>query len=225
MWPAAPEAAPARIVQGGLYVSKAPSQLKYWNRNKNAKTPEQMLAGTQLRAEWKCPKCSHEWQAQVARRVQQDSGCPRCSSKLGRRTIQPTVEEAQHELLLERDYQRNAVDNIHPSTTTLGSRKLVHWVCHNCPKGQLHLYQMTPNYRTNRQRAGCPYCAGKQVCKCNSLQTHYPMVSSEWDFAKNDLTPAQVTSKSNQLVWWENPVRGCWMQQIYGRTDSRRNPK
>ena len=213
------------VCQHNSLATKAPGQTRYWNHDKNAKTPEQTLAGTNFSAAWKCPTCNHEWQAQVAQRVQKDSGCPRCSSKIGRRTKQPTFEASQHQLLLEWDYERNAADGIHPQNTTLGSRKLVHWVCHRCLAGQLHLYQMTPNDRTNRQRAGCPYCAGKQVCKCNSLQSHYPMVSSEWDFAKNDLTPAQVTSRSSQLVWWENSVRGSWVQQISGRTSSRLNPE
>jgi hypothetical protein len=218
------------VCQHNSLATKAPNQLKYWNQGKNAKTPEQTLAGSNLRAEWKCPTCSHEWQAQVACRVQQDSGCPRCSSKLGRRTIQPTFEEAQHELLLEWDYERNAADGIHPSTTTLGSQKLVHWVCHNCPKGQLHLYQMVPNNRirkrgSGRRGSGCPYCAGQQVCKCNSLQTHYPMLSSEWDFARNDMTPAQVTTRSSQVVWWNSSVRGSWAQRIHGRTHPHLNPK
>ncbi len=122
------------------------------------------------------------------------------------------------------DYERNAADGIHPNNTTLGSSKLVHWVCHNCPEGQLHLYQMMPNHCTQRQGSGCPYCAGKRVCKCNSLQTHYPMVSSEWDFARNDLMLAQVTSRSHQVVWWVNSVRGSWAQHKNG-THPHLNPK
>ncbi len=51
------------------------------------------------------------------------------------------------------------------------------------------------------------------------------MVSSEWDFAKNDLTPSQVTSRSDQLVWWKNPVRGSWVQKVAERTNPRLNPK
>jgi len=57
---------------------------------------------------------------------------------------QPTFEAAQHPLLLEWDYECNLKDGIHPSSTTLGSNKLVHWVCQKCPKGQLHQYQMRP---------------------------------------------------------------------------------
>jgi len=215
-----------KVCEHNSLATKGPSQLKYWNQGKNAKTPEQMLAGSNLRAEWKCPICSHEWQAQVAHRVQNDSGCPLCNNQaLGRKTKQPTFEAAQHQLLREWDYEHNAAYGIHPNNTTLGSNKLVHWDCQKCPKGQLHRYQMRACDRTSKRFSGCPYCAGHQVCKCNSLKTHYPMVSSEWDFARNDLTPAQVTSRSNQLVWWENPVRGSWAQRIYERTAPGLNPK
>ncbi|DBA82286.1 TPA: hypothetical protein ACH3X2_000552 [Trebouxia sp. C0005] len=178
------------VCQHSSLATKAPRQTRYWNHDKNLKTPEQTLAGTHFRAEWKCPNCSYEWQASVGPRVQNDSGCPRCSSKLAKRTKQPTFEGAKHQLLLEWDYERNAADGIYPHDTTLGSVKLVHWVCRKCREGKLHLFRMTANDRTSKQRQGCPYCAGKQVCKCNSLQTRYPMVSSEWDFARNDMTPA-----------------------------------
>jgi len=214
------------VCQHSSLATKALRQTRYWNHDKNAKTPGQMLAGSDCRAEWKCPICSREWQAQVARRVQYDSGCPRCSDKtLGRKKTQPTFEAAQHQLLREWDYEYNLKDGFYPHNTTLDSKKLVHWVCHNCPRGKLHLYQMTPNHRSNRQGAGCPYCAGRRVCECNSLQTHYPMLSSEWDFARNDLTPAQVTSRSHQVVWWVNSVRGSWAQQIDERTHPQLNPK
>ncbi len=147
---------------------------------------------------------------------------------LERKTKQPTFEAAQlsvSHLLREWDYERSAADGIHPNNNTLGSNKLVHWDCQKCPKGQLHQYQMPACDRTSTRFQGCPYCAGHQVCKCNSLKTLYPMVSSEWDFARNDLTPAQVTSQSHQVIWWVNPVRGTWAQAVRGRTDSRWNPK
>ncbi|DBA82299.1 TPA: hypothetical protein ACH3X2_000565 [Trebouxia sp. C0005] len=215
------------VCQHSSLATKAPRQAKFWNHDKNAKTPEQTLAGTNLRAEWKCPICSHEWQAQVAACVRDDSGCPCCNrfGSVGNSHKQPTFEAAQHPLLLEWDYKRNTQESIHPQNTTLGSQKLVHWVYHKCPQGQPHLFCMTPNNRTNRRIKGCPYCAGKQVCECNSLQTRYPMVSAEWDFAKNDLTPAQVTFGTSRSVWWVNPVRGSWAQRIDERTDSQRNPK
>ncbi len=153
-----------------------------------------MLAGSSYRAEWKCPTCCHEWQAPVVQRVIHDSGCPRCNKNGGNNNTQPTFVQRNTLCCLRWDFERNSKDGMYPSNITLGSQKMVHWVCHKCPEGQLHLYQMTPNDCTNRQRAGCPCCVGMQVCECNSLQTRYPMISSAGDFARNDMTPAHVTS-------------------------------
>ena len=100
------------------------------------------------------------------------------------------------------EYEHNPKDGLYSHNTTLGSKKLVHWVCHKCPQGKLHLYQMTPNDNTNRQEAGSPYCAGRRVCECNSLQSHDTMLCLVWDFARNDITPAQITSRSHQVVGW-----------------------
>ena len=175
------EAPNVHIVKGNQFVSTAhllPRDLdkkKSRNNDKN-ETPEQTLASSNFRAEWKCPACSHEWQGQVAGRVRNDCGCPHCNktSCIGNKNSQPTFEAAQHQLLLEWDYERNAADGIHPNTTTLGSKQLVHWVCHNCPKGQLHLYQMTASNRTRRTPSGCPYCSGRQAfaCKVMTQQSH-----------------------------------------------------
>ncbi|DBA82272.1 TPA: hypothetical protein ACH3X2_000540 [Trebouxia sp. C0005] len=211
------------VCQHSSLATKAPRQIRFWNQDKNTKTPEQTFAGTHHRAEWKCPICSHGWRAEVAKRVEYDSRCPRCNrmSSVGNSYKQPTFEAAQHPLLLEWDYARNTQDSIYPQNTTLGSKKLVQWVCHKCPKGQLHLYQMTPNARTSRQGSGCPYCVGRQACKCNSLEAHHPVVSSEWDFGMNDMTPGDVTLRSHQEVWWKNDVRGSWKQRISDRTRNK----
>ncbi len=211
------------VCQHNSLASKAPRQVKYWNQTKNVKTPEQTLAGSTLWAEWKCRICSHEWQARIGARVDKDSGCSHCSRANAVNTKQPTLDAVHRALLLQWDYERNAGDGIHPQSTTLGSHKRVHWMCQKSPAGRLHRYQMHPNSRTSKLATGCPYCDGKQVCKCNSLDIRYPMISQEWDFAKNDLTPAQVTSKSHQVVWWLNAVRGSWAQAIKHRT--RHNPK
>ena len=215
-----------KVCKHSSLATKAPSQVKYWNQDKNDKTPEQTLAGSNLRAEWKCPICSHEWQAPVAQRVQRNRGCPLCVNKAGGGKMkQPTFEAAQHELLHEWNIERNAADGIHPNNTTLGSSKLVHWVCHSCPKGQLHLYQMCAIHRTGKNSIGCPYCGGQRACECNSLKAGYPVISSEWDYAKNDMTPADVTTRSHLVVWWKNYVRGSWLQRIAERTDPRGKPK
>ena len=99
--------------------TKAPKQARYWDHSKNVKTPEQTLAGTNSQADWKCPDCQHEWQAQIALRVLNNSGCPRCSRSNVQQTSHPTFQAAEHTLLREWDHERNAEDGIYPHNTKL----------------------------------------------------------------------------------------------------------
>ena len=210
-----------KVCKHNSLATKAPAVARYWDYSRNAGTPEQTLAGSHSRVDWKCPDCMFEWQASITRRVMIDGGCPRCSRKHMKMTKQPTFQEEQHTLLLEWDLERNALDGIYPHTTTLRSHKLVHWVCNKCPKGRLHRYQMCAYSRTGPHAQGCPFCAGKKVCDCNSLAACSPTIAAEWDFARNDGLPADFTSGSGQAVWWENASRGSWKQRIYQRTSAR----
>ena len=63
-----------KLCKHNSLATKAPKQAKYWDYNKNASTPEQTLAGSNSRADWKCPDCQHEWQAQIGKRAVTDSG-------------------------------------------------------------------------------------------------------------------------------------------------------
>ena len=214
-----------KLCKHNALATKAPTVSKYWNYGKNGITPEQTLAGSNCRANWKCPDCQHEWQAQIGTRVLKDAGCPHCSHRNKKYSKQPTFQEEQHSLLLEWDHERNALNNIYPHNTTLQSMKRVHWICDKCPKGELHRYQMRAGDRTRKRAAGCPYCASHKTCVCNSLAACSPTIAAEWDFAKNDGSPADVTLRSHQVVWWRNASRGSWKQQVHERTDFRSSAK
>ena len=216
-----PYCAGKRVCAHNALATVAPTVARFWNQEKNANTPEETLAGSNCRAEWRCPECKHEWQAEVATRAKNKSGCPECSQACKQpKQMQPTFEAAQHQLLSEWDYELNAKEGIHPDTTTLRSGKLVSWVCRKCPKGQLHKWQAKPITRTV-ERSGCPCCVSRQVCLCNSLQTLLPKLALEWDHTKNSFTPAEVTAHSSKVVWWINDKRGSWQQSIHHRADSR----
>ena len=83
---------------------------------------------------WKCPNCSHEWQARIASRAEHNSGCPLCSQAQATQVTQPTFAAAEHALLQEWDCERNALNGLHPHSITLGSRKRVHWCVRNALK-------------------------------------------------------------------------------------------
>ena len=214
-----------KLCKHNSLATKAPEQARYWDHSKNASTPEQTLAGSSFRADWICPDCRHEWRAQIASRVEHNSRCPRCTRRLTKQSKQPTFEEEQHTLLHEWDHERNAEDDMYPHNTTLQSRKLVHWVCRKCPKRQLHRYQMRADLRTGRRSHGCPFCASTKICDCNSLAACEPIIAAEWDFARNEGSPADVTSRSHQAVRWRNDRRGSWKQCVAERTDPRKNAR
>ena len=211
-----------KLCKHNSLATKAPMVARYWDHRKNASTPEQTLAGSGSRADWKCPDCGHEWQTAIAKKVFDGSGCPRCRYSSGNYSKHPTFQAVQHTLLQDWDHDRNAKDGIHPDDTTLKSKKLVHWVCHKCPKGQLHRYQMRPYKRTGRRPRGCPYCASQKICDCNSLAACEPTIAAEWDVARNEGSPADVTSRSNKVVWWKNERRGSWQQHVFERTTPRK---
>lgn len=72
---------------------------------------------------------------------------------------------------------------------------------------------------------GCPYCAGKKVCKDNSLETLKPELAKEWHPTKNeDLSPKNVTQWSDRSVWWMCEKGHEWESRISNRTKGNRCP-
>ena len=195
----------------------APDVAQSWNHSKNQKVPEQVLAGSNFRAEWKCPSCQREWQAPGSARTRRRSGCPKCSR--GNKDIQsrPTFLEAQPACLAEWDYKGNDAEDIYPDNTTLGSHKLVHWVCSCCPRGQPHRWTTAP-YNRISHGTGCAVCAGRQACVCNSLESLFPVIAAEFDVDKNGFAPYEITAQSHQEVWWRNAKHGSWRQAVHRRT-------
>ena len=64
-----------KVCEHSSLATQALRQTRYWKFDKNAKTPEQLLAGSGLRAEWKCPACSYEWQGHKASLLAAKSWC------------------------------------------------------------------------------------------------------------------------------------------------------
>ena len=150
-------------------------------------------------------------------RAKQRNGCPECAN-IKRRFKQkrPPVTESPH-AMAHWDSELNEQAGLHPDKLTCGSNKRAHWVCQRCSKGQLHRWTTRVN-RVAQQHSGCPYCAGRQACVCNSLQSLYPAVAAEWDFSKNTGTPAEYTASCCEKVWWRNSKRGSFLQSINKRT-------
>jgi hypothetical protein len=46
------------------------------------------------------------------------------------------------------------------------------------------------------------------------LQTVAPVVAAEWDYARNEGSPADYSVFANHKAWWENSTKGSWHQII-----------
>ena len=209
-----------RVCLHNSLATVAPDATQYWNYSKNEKVPEEVLAGSGAKAEWKCPACNLTWRARISTRTRNRSGCPRCSRANQVKQSQPTFFEAQPACLAEWDYERNEAEEFYPANITLGSHKQVHWVCSCCPRGQPHRWTAMPNSRIGRGD-GCAVCAGLRACVCNSLESLSPSIAAEFDLDKNGFAPSQITAQSNKKVWWRNAEQGSWRQAVGVRTDRR----
>lgn len=73
--------------------------------------------------------------------------------------------------------------------------------CQNDPTH--HDYDLTlSNFKVSHN---CPYCAGKRVCKSNSLGKKFPETLLIWSDI-NEKTPYEYTPGSSTEVWWKCPI-------------------
>lgn len=129
---------------------------------------------------------SKKWNSVVSR-----EGCPYCDGKkVGKFN---NLLYLNPDLCLEWDYLKN---EILPGDVTQHSKKKVWWKCGQCEYGWVAGVG-------NRNKTGCPNCAGKIVTEKNSLSVLYPEISSEWNYIKNkDLKPENITYGSKKMIWW-----------------------
>ena len=197
----------------------APSVASYWDTAKNGVTADQVVAGSNTHGHWLCPTCKHGWSARVSTRVDNNSGCPKCSMRLKIQIRQPSLTASSHPVMVEFDHGRNQEAGLDPDKITLGSDKKVHWVCSNCPRGHPHLYMAPPSRRIGSQ-SGCPYCSSMRACVCNSLQSLHPALAAEWDTARNGVGPDQTLPTSKKSAYWKNDFGHSWEQSPHDRTRS-----
>ncbi|KAL3130456.1 hypothetical protein ABBQ38_008277 [Trebouxia sp. C0009 RCD-2024] len=199
----------------------APLVAAQWDYEVNDGTPDSAVAQSHQPVGWLCDVCHGKWTATLNSRVGKNkAGCPHCyeAAKGDKKTKHPTFAECQHPLLAEWDHERNAAQGNRPDNVRLKSNKQIFWLCTRCPAGQEHSWSAQPKHRTGRGKTGCPYCAGKAACRCNSLQALYPDIAAEWDHAKNTGQPSNYAAGSWQLPWWSSSQGGSWQQTIDART-------
>ena len=221
-----PQCTGRKVCKHNSLATKAPGVAAQWDYEENDGTPDSVVAQSSQVVSWLCDACGHKWSATPDSRVsKRKSGCPDCATvarRTKKQTKHPTFAECQdpevRALLGEWDHIRNAAKNSFPHNTRLRSAKQINWLCTKCPAGQEHSWSAQPCDRTSHNKTGCPSCAGRAACKCNSLQALYPDVAAEWDYSKNKGQPSEYPASSGYLAWWSSPQRGSWQQTISSRT-------
>lgn len=186
-----------------------------WDRTPgaNAGDPDGVGARSNRRISWVCGK-GHRWQATIANRTRNGSGCPFCA----RNRASPgetDLATVMPDLAAEWDYERNGESS--PSLVGAKSAKKVWWV------GQCgHAWQAAINNRSAGQ--GCPFCSRKRaLAGVTDLATVRPDLASEWD-ASNELHPQEVLPHSGRRVAWQCAAGHRWEAAVYSRSAGRGCP-
>ena len=217
-----PQCCGRKVCQHNSLATKAPWAAADWDFQANADlgTPEDIVASSHRRVHWRCLECKHSWIVSPGRRTHVKSGCPKCAVIFRAPHKQhPTFADCQHQLLTEWDHVRNKIQGNFPSNTKLRSAKQIWWLCSRCPAGQTHSWSVKACHRTSKLLSGCPFCAGRAACKCNSLQSLYPRIAAEWDYDRNALQPSDYPASSRHVAWWSTADRESWQQTINSRTN------
>ncbi len=153
------------------------------------------------------------------------TGCPKCAKANGNTPADgtnqkhPTFARAKHALLQKWDHDRNRENVYFPDNTTLQSNKFTWWQCHECPKGKTHSWQARPCHQTSLKKpSGCPCCAGRQLCECNSLETVCPDTAADFDVEMNGVSAAEVTSSGGTRYSWLSDEPGATKRSVAQRS-------
>ncbi|WP_017754975.1 zinc-ribbon domain-containing protein [Calidifontibacillus oryziterrae] len=197
--------------------TKSPHLSKEWHPIKNYnKIPFDYINGSNKKVWWQCDK-GHEWEARIANRTRKDNprGCPYCSNK--KVNADTSLESVNPSLAKEWNYKKNI--NITPNDVLPISGKKVWWVCN---KG----HEWRAAVATRSYGKGCPYCSSRKVCKDNNLLSIFPRLAEQWHPKKNNnLSPNNVTSKSNKKVWWLCNEGHEWQATINSRASGNNCPE
>ena len=135
---------------------------------------------------------------------------------------QPKLGEARPDLIASVHPTRNAGDLL-PEDISLGSARRIWWICREGQCGHTHEWESRIHVR---KRSGCPICARKQPCVCNSLAAVHPELAQQWDADANaPLGPKDLLPGSNKPVGWvcaKHPVPVRWVARVKSRTKPRR---
>ncbi len=176
--------------------TKYPEIAKEWDFKKNKLLPTQIMAGSDKKFWWICPK-GHSYEASVYHRTE-GKNCPYCCGKKVLKGFND-LKSQRPELLKQWDYQKNKTL---PEEYTCGSNKKVWWKCDKCNNSYETVIHSKTKYNT-----GCPICNGKKVGEgFNDFLSQQPILINDWNYEKNNaegIYPNKIHKHSWKKVWWK----------------------
>ena len=208
-----------KVVNSNCLATLKPKIAEQWHPTKNGKlTPSDVTSGSNEKVWWKCNKADdHEWAASILSRSN-GNDCSCCRGL----TVVPSNCLATLDPQLASQWHPSKNDGLTPFDVTPGSRKKVWW---KCEEEEDHEWEASVKSRYHG--SGCPCCSGYKVVNSNCLATLKPKIAEQWHPTKNGkLTPSDVTSGSNEKVWWKcNKADDHeWDATIEGRANGRGCP-
>jgi hypothetical protein len=112
---------------------------------------------------------------------------------------------------LSKQWHPNKNGNLTPKDVTPSINRKVWWICN---RG----HEWVAKISSRTHGTGCPFCAGRSVCRDNCLQTKNPELSKEWHPTKNGhLTSRDITPGSGHKSWWQCRKGHEWQALVKSR--------
>lgn len=133
--------------------SRFPIIAAQWCPEKNGSlTPRQVTPSSNKKVWWRC-ELGHDYQASIAARTVNGSGCPYCT---GRKVLPGFNDLATLEPKLAAQWHPTLNGSLTPEMVTTGSHRRAWWIC-----GLGHVWKAAIYSRTEPQKCGCPICSGR----------------------------------------------------------------
>ena len=205
-----PYCAGKRVTDGNRLSILFPELVEEWHPTRNGElTPNDVSYGSNKKRWWVC-KEGHEWKTVVSYRTLDGTGCPYCSGKRVTDSNRLSIQFPD----VAREWHPSKNGDTTPEAVHYSSNKKYWWLC---AQDSDHQWDATPNGRT--VGGGCPYCSGRRVADSNRLSKNHPELVPEWHSTRNgELTPDDVTSRSNRKVWWRCEEGHEWEAVVGSRT-------
>jgi hypothetical protein len=167
---------------------------------------------------WWCCQAGHEWKVSIDNRAN-GRGCAQCSGHItstGR--VRGTLQEQAPEIAAEWHPTKNGA--LQPSGVFSHSGRMVWW---RCVHG--HAWEAQIKSRVT-QHTKCGQCSGRAATPERNLRTQAPASADLWHPTRNErLTPDDVTSGSDRVVWWRCANGHEWQGKVSDRVRAPRCPE